>query len=134
MGFAGGETGNTMVSFMGQIGIKMNIVWIDQPTRICTTLIDEATACVTKLVEEALLPMPDEWSVLDEELSLFLAENDLMVVAGAPPPNLPEDIYAKLARRAQEAGVTMLIDARGEVLMQALAYSPVLVNKKNLFG
>ena len=89
---------------------------------------------MTELVEEALLPMPDEWSVLDEELSLFLAENDLMVVAGEPPPNLPEDIYAKLARRAQEAGVTMLIDARGEVLMQALAYSPVLVNKKHLFG
>lgn len=41
--------------------------------------------------------------------------------------NSPEDIYAKLARRAQEAGVTVLIDACGEVLMQALAYSPVLV-------
>jgi len=112
---------------LGQIGIEMDIVWTDQPTRICTTLIDEATACVTELVEEALLPMPDEWSLLDEKLSLFLAESDLMVVAGAPPPNSPEDIYAKLARRAQEVGVTVLIDARGEVLMQALAYLPVLV-------
>ncbi|WP_089724184.1 1-phosphofructokinase family hexose kinase [Candidatus Thiosymbion oneisti] len=125
-GFAGGETGNTMVSFLGEMGIETDIVWTDQPTRICTTLIDRTTACVTELVEEAPLPTPDEWSALDEKLSLLLAESDIMVVAGAPPPGSPEDIYARFARRAQASGVAVLIDARGEALMQALAYLPVL--------
>jgi len=126
-GFAGGETGNAMVSFLSEMGIETDIVWIDQPTRICTTLIDDTTAGVTELVEEAPLPAPDQWSALDEKLSLLLAESDLMVVAGAPPPGSPEDIYAGFAQRAQASGVAMLIDARGEVLMQALACSPVLV-------
>ncbi len=125
-GFAGGATGNTMVSFLGEIGIETDIVWTDQPTRICTTLIDGTTACVTELVEEAPLPAPDEWSALDEKLSLRLAESDMMVVAGAPPPGSAEDIYARFTRRAQASGVAVLIDARGEVLMQALSYLPVL--------
>jgi len=125
-GFAGGETGNRMVSFLEEIGIETDMVWTDQATRICTTLIDETTGCVTELVEEAPLPAPDEWSALDERLSLFLAESDLMVVAGAPPPGSPEDVYAGFARRARESGVAVLIDARGEALLRALAYSPVL--------
>ncbi len=125
-GFAGGETGNTLVSFLGEIGIETDIVWTDRSTRICTTLIDETTACVTELVEEAPLPAPDEWSALDEKLSLLLAESDMMVVAGAPPPGSPEDVYAGFTRRAQESGVAVLIDARGEVLMEALSCSPVL--------
>jgi len=125
-GFAGGETGNAMVSFVEKLGIETDIVWTDQPTRICTTLIDETTGCVTELVEEAPLPAPDEWSVLDEKLALLLAESDLMVVAGAPPPGSPEDLYARFVHRAQASGTAVLIDARGAVLMQALAYSPVL--------
>jgi|GEM_PF-6387276 len=50
-----------------------------------------------------------------------------MVVAGAPPPGSPEDIYARFARKAQAAGAAVLIDARREVLMQALSCSPMLV-------
>jgi len=126
-GFAGGETGRTMVSFLGEIGIETDIVWTDQPTRICTTLIDDTTAWVTELVEEAPLPAPDQWSVLDQKLSLLLPENDLMVVAGAPPPGSPEDVYARFAHRAQASGVAVLIDARGAVLMRALSCSPMLV-------
>jgi len=126
-GFAGGGTGDTMVSFLGGMGIETDIVWTDQPTRICTTLIDETTAWVTELVEEAPLPVPDQWSALDEKLSLLLAESDMMVVAGAPPPGSAEDIYARFARTAQISGVAVLIDARGEVLMRALSYLPVLV-------
>jgi len=125
-GFAGGETGNAMVSFVEKLGIETDIVWTGQPTRICTTLIDETTGCVTELVEEAPLPAPDAWSALDERLSLLLAESDMMVIAGAPPPGSPEDVYAGLARRAQTAGVAVLIDARGAVLMRALACSLVL--------
>jgi len=126
-GFAGGETGNAIVSFLRELGIETDIVWTDQPTRICTTLIDDTTACVTELVEEAPLPAPDEWAALDEKLSLLLAKSELMVVAGAPPPSSPEDVYAGFAQRAQASGVAVLIDTRGKVLMQALSCSPVLV-------
>jgi len=125
-GFSGGETGNTMVSFLKEIRITTNMVRTDQSTRICTTLIDDTTACVTELVEEAPLPTPDEWSALDERLSLLLAESSMMVLAGAPPPGSPEGVYARFVHRAQASEVTVLIDAHSEVLMQALAYSPVL--------
>ncbi len=126
-GFAGGETGNTMVSFLQAIGIETDIVRTDQATRICTTLIDDKTAAVTELVEEAPLPTPGEWSALDEKLSVLLAKTDMMILAGAPPPGSPDDIYARFARRAQQSGAVVLIDARGAALTQALPCTPLLV-------
>lgn len=126
-GFAGGETGDRMVSDLWEMGIETDIVHTSQPTRICTTLIDEQAASVTELVEEAPLPMRDEWSALDERLSVHLANSDTMVVAGAPPPGSPEGVYAGFARKAQEAGAKVLIDARGAPLMEALPCSPLLV-------
>ena len=126
-GFAGGETGNSMVSFMREIGIETDFVWTGQATRICTTLIDEKMASVTELVEEAPLPTPDEWSALDEKLSVLLAKTDMMILAGAPPPGSPDEIYARFARRAHQSGAVVLIDARGVALAQALPCSPLLV-------
>jgi hypothetical protein len=70
---------------------------------------------------------PDEWSALDEKLSSLLGKSDMMVVAGAPPPESPDDIYARLARKAQASGAAVLMDARGEALTRALCYSPLLV-------
>jgi len=130
-GFSGGETGHTIVSFLGEVGIETHIVWTDQATRICTTLIDDSTACVTELVEKAPLPTPDQWSALDEKLALLLPESCMMVVAGEPPPGSPKDIYARFARKAQALEVAVLIDARGETLMQALSRSPMLVKLNN---
>jgi tagatose 6-phosphate kinase len=59
-GFAGGDTGNVMNSFLGHIAIEADFIWTSQATRICTTLIDETTGSVTELVEEAPLPTGDE--------------------------------------------------------------------------
>ena len=126
-GFAGGENGHKMVSFMQKIGIEMDAVWTEQETRICTTLIDEATASVTELVEEAPLPTLDEWTALDDKLLELLAKTKIMILAGAPPPGTPEDIYAKFTHSAQESGAIVLIDAHGKALLEALAYAPLLV-------
>jgi tagatose 6-phosphate kinase len=125
-GFAGGDTGHAMVTFLRDLGLETDMVWTSQATRICTTLIDEATASVTELVEEAQLPSPDEWSALDEKISFLLSKCHMMVLAGAPPPGSPRDIYAKLSQQAQEAGSEVLIDARGEALMDALPCAPLL--------
>jgi tagatose 6-phosphate kinase len=125
-GFAGGDTGSAMVAFLRGLGLETDMVWTGQATRICTTLIDEATGSVTELVEEAPLPTPDEWAALDERISLLLSESDMMVLAGAPPPGSPSDIYARLAREARESGSEVLIDSRGEALMRALPSAPLL--------
>ena len=125
-GLSGGETGSTMVSFLRDSGVETDMVGTSQPTRVCTTLIDEATTCVTELVEEAPLPTPDEWAKLDARLSLLIPKCPLMVLAGAPPPGSPSNVYARFTRRAQEAGASVLLDARGEVLTRALPFSPLL--------
>ncbi|MCG6860435.1 MAG: PfkB family carbohydrate kinase [Chromatiaceae bacterium] len=125
-GFAGGETGNRVISFVEHLGIETDVVWTSEATRICTSLIDEATTSVTELVEEAPLPRPAEWSVLDEKLSLLLAKSDMLVLAGAPPPGSPADVYARFTRMARDSGAGVLIDARGAPLMEALPCAPLL--------
>lgn len=125
-GFAGGDTGKVMNSFLANIGIESDFIWTSQATRVCTTLIDETTGSVTELVEEAPLPTGDEWSSLDRKLRSLLAKSDMMIVAGAPPPGSPEDIYARYAKTARELGSAVLLDARGAPLTEALPHSPCL--------
>jgi fructose-1-phosphate kinase PfkB-like protein len=64
--------------------------------------------------------------LLAEKLRSLLAKSDMMVVAGAPPPGSPDDIYARYAKRAREPGSAVLLDARGVPLTEALPHSPCL--------
>jgi len=68
-----------MVSFLREVGIDSDMVWSNQATRICATLVDETTGSITELVEEAPPPTHDEWSAFDEKLDLLLGSSDLMV-------------------------------------------------------
>ncbi len=54
-----------------------------------------------------------------------------LVASGSLPPGVPDDFYARLARRAEEEGIRCIVDCAGEPLRLAVAQGVYLI-KPNL--
>lgn len=133
-GFVGGETGVLVENYLHRRGITCDFVVGEQPTRICSTVLDEATGVVTELVEEALLPEDKDWRNLDVRLAEMLVRCGMVAISGALPPKAPDYIYANIAQKAVTLGVPLLIDSQRAPLVNTLPYQPLLIklNRREL--
>ncbi len=133
-GFVGGDTGGLVESYLRQRGIVCDFVQGDKPTRICSTVLDEARGLVTELVEEAPLPTAKDWRNFDERLTGSLVNCGMVTINGALPPRAPDYIYANIAQKAVTLGVPLLIDSQKTPLLNTLPYQPLLIklNRREL--
>lgn len=133
-GFLGGDTGQLVEAYLQARNIGCNFVATRQPTRVCSTILDETTGQVTELVEEAALPSPDDWCQFDGKLVALLVECGMVVISGALPPKAPDYIYANIAQKAVTLGVPLLIDSQKTPLMNTLPYQPLMIklNRREL--
>jgi len=127
-GFNGGASGKQLISHMASYGLGTQALTNMEPsTRICTTLIDQLTATVTELVEEA----PDPGSAA---LARFVRDNmrrtqqaSMLVISGTLPPFVADDFYTRFVNEAVRAKVPVLIDSQRAALLNVLGEGPVLV-------
>jgi 1-phosphofructokinase family hexose kinase len=120
----GGFTGDQVAQEFDARGLPA--VWIrtSAATRVCTTLLDEATGRTTELVENV---PPIASSEAQQFLARFreLAEDArLIVITGSFPPGLPDDFVLRLM---DGVSCPTLWDVRGAELQQALSLRPWLV-------
>lgn len=132
LGFSGGDTGTTLTALLQRADMRVEFVATSEPTRTCTTLINEANGVVTELVEEAPCPTPAEWQTFNDKWSALLPRCTLVIAAGALPPGAAQDTYARLAVHTASTGRAFLLDAKGPALEQALAHAPLLVKLNRL--
>ncbi len=128
--FLGGDAGRFVARELEAAGVPHEPVWVDAPTRVCATLVEESGR-VTELVEEGGA-VPGEKADDLERLALEkLREAEALCLIGSLPPGVPEDLYAVLTKAARDAGVPALVDAQKGLLRAALEERPFLV-KPNL--
>ena len=60
-----------------------------------------------------------------------LGKGDVLVLAGSIPVSLPDDIYSRILERLEGKGVTFVVDATGELLLNVLKYHPFLIKPNN---
>lgn len=68
-----------------------------------------------------------------------LTDQDTLVLAGSIPASMPSSIYSDIMERLQEKGVTFVVDATKQLLLNVLRYKPFLIKPNNhelgeLFG
>ena len=133
-GFIGGDSGVLVAGYLKHRGITCDFIESEQPTRICSTVLDEATGAVTELVEEAPLPTQQDWNNFDERLMESLVNSGMVTINGALPPKAPDYIYANIAQKAVTLGVPLLIDSQKTPLLNTLPYQPLLIklNRREL--
>src|ERR687889_378372 len=120
--FLGGDPGRFISRELEAGGVPQEVIWTedDAPTRVCTTLLPD-DGPVTELVEEAHPVSEGDIAALEEAVTRRLREAEFLCLMGSFPPGVPDDFYARLSRTAREAGVRVLVDAKGASLRAALA-------------
>ena len=117
-GFAGGFRGEFLLQDLTREGIAHDFESVARETRLCTTLIDKATAAVTELVEEAPPASGGEWQRLERLIDESLKEGDVKVAvfSGTLAPGAADDFIA--ARIGH--GPRVVVDAKGPELKLAM--------------
>lgn len=127
-GLNGGASGTQVVKHLKSYGIDTrHLTTMRATTRICTTLIDNATGKVTELVEEA--PDPGSGALrrfTNSGLKLIL-DSSMLVICGTLPPFAADDLYLPFAKAARKAGVPLVIDSHRAALLNILVEGPLVV-------
>ena len=135
-GFVAGFTGEELARRLKEDGIAADFV----PVKRGLTRINVKIKAETELDVNANGPKVDDGEIAALMEKLDAAQSgDVVILAGAPPKNLPADIYQQMLRRLHGKGVQFVVDAEGELLRSALPYKPLLIKPNHhelagLFG
>lgn len=124
LGFVAGFTGAGLRQLLQAQGVNTDFVVLpDGSTRINVKLYTPNELAVNapgpEVPEESLEEL---YSKLDA-----LQPGDILVLAGAVPSGMPEDIYQTIMKRLQGKEVKIVVDTTGEGLLAVLPYHPFLV-------
>ncbi|MDD6195242.1 MAG: 1-phosphofructokinase [Lachnospiraceae bacterium] len=60
-----------------------------------------------------------------------LQQGDVLVLAGSIPDVMPADSYKRIMERLQNKGISIVVDATGDLLVNVLSYHPFLIKPNN---
>ena len=126
-GFFGGDRGEQIRLILESKGIILEFVNVASRTRLCTTVIDQATGTHTELVEEGSPLAAADYAALEAIIECQVPRARAVVMSGSIARGGPADLYLRTAQQAREASVLSVVDAQGPPLVLALAARPGLV-------
>lgn len=124
LGFVAGFTGEALESEIKAKGIKTDFIKLSKGmTRINVKL---KTGKETEINGRG--PEIDGTAIklLFEKLDT-LSDGDTLILAGSIPAGMPDDIYEKILKRLKDKGVTFVVDATKDLLLNVLKYNPFLI-------
>ncbi|MBX3441677.1 MAG: 1-phosphofructokinase family hexose kinase [Planctomyces sp.] len=134
LSIAGGATGDQLRRDFTSSGAAARWIRTEAGTRICTTLINQASGETTELVENSPAIRPGE---LDDFRAAFAEEArtaDVIVCSGSLPEGAPRNYYAQLFEAAasdcpalSSSPARVVLDIRGPELLACLPNRPFLV-------
>ena len=128
MGISAGFTGDYMLKRLQEKGIASNFVCLDRGyTRINIKL----NGIVMTMVNGMGPKIPEK--KVDELLERMdiVGAGDTLVLTGSIPNSLPEDMYSQIMKRLGGRGIQFVVDAPGQLLMEALEMHPFLIKPNN---
>lgn len=129
--FNGGHNGDLINTFLTEYGVDSALTPISAETRICTTVLDQASGTVTELVEEAPQPTESEIRSFVHDNVKLVRNSSLLVISGTLPPYADDDFYCHFTSVARCMNIPVVIDSHKGALLSVLPDKP-LVAKLNL--
>jgi tagatose 6-phosphate kinase len=120
----GGRTGQQIRDNFAERGISARWISTSASTRVCTTILDEATGETTELVENSA---PLSEAELEAYADAFAEETlaaGIVVLSGSLPQGAPKNYFRCLLERTPAKAI---LDVRGRELIECLPLRPFLV-------
>ncbi len=124
LGFVAGFTGKEIERRVEEMGIQSDFIQIDEGiSRINVKLKSIDGTEINGMGPEI---SPEKVEELMKKLDQ-LKEGDVLVLAGSIPASMPDDIYSRILERTAGKGITAVVDATKELLLNVLQYQPFLI-------
>lgn len=136
LGFIAGFTGEEIRRQVAQIGIRAQFIAI--PDGISRINLKLRSIDGTEINGMGPTIGQAQLDALYEKLDT-LTDKDTLVLAGSIPASMPTSIYSDIMAKLYTKGVTFVVDATKQLLLNVLRYKPFLIKPNNhelgeLFG
>ena len=126
-GFAGGVGADFIVTQLKRGGMTPSFVKIAEESRLCINIVDTTTRTQTQVDEAGPLVTPSEVDALMRRWPSLLERASLAVISGSAPRGAPFSLYHDLIEQAHAHKVPVILDARDEMLANAIAARPQVI-------
>lgn len=128
LGFIAGFTGEEIRDQLEDMGICSDFIKLDQGL----SRINVKLKSIDGTEINGAGPVIDRQALdrLFEKLDT-LQEGDTLILAGSIPASMPDSIYSDIMKRLYGKGITFVVDATKDLLMNVLKYHPFLIKPNN---
>lgn len=127
MGFVGGHNGELFRSLIREPGIRPAFTQVQEETRCCVNVRDQATNHSTEFLEPGRPVSEAEAGQFLQQFSQELSGADVVILSGSMPAGLPTDFYGRLVKLASEQDKPVIVDTSGAALEAVLPFGPSLI-------
>ncbi len=128
MGIAGGHRGMILAEDIRKEGITTDFIHTANETRTNVSLIDTVNNTLTEINESGKTVDQEDLDMFLENYKKILNDTRLVVIAGAIPPKVPNNIYGELVRLANEKNVKTIVHASPKFLEYAIEAEAFMIN------
>lgn len=126
MGFLGGSAGKNIEQILTSLNVSHDFIWVEGETRT-NTKVCATVGGVTELNEPGPYIQKEDIELLIGKILAHTDRHTLVVLAGSIPAGVDTDIYSVITKKVHEKGGTVLVDADGDLLKNALTASPDII-------
>ncbi len=125
-GFLGGKAGEMIEGVLKEWQIPTDFVYVEGETRTNLKVVEKSGE-VTELNEPGPVVTEAELEQLLQKLEGYAGEDTLFVLAGSVPKGCPKTIYGEIPKRVHKKGARVLMDADGDLFVNALEAHPDMI-------
>jgi len=127
----GGDYGQRFIGLAEKNQLNIYAIWNSKETRGTYTLIDAEQGNICDIAEFGGEADPGTTEALMDAFGSEIQKHNVAILSGSLLPNLPVDLYKRMAILAGGASIPIIIDATGEALLAATRV-PVFILKASL--
>ncbi len=127
MAWLGGGSGKMIADGLEKLGIKTEIIWVEEETRTSTQILEESGSWYVKVNEPGPVISAEAIAQLMQQVDEYARKGDIWVLSGSLPPDVPLDFYAALIVRLKNRGVKVFLDSSDEALKHGVESAPFLL-------
>lgn len=128
LGFVAGFTGLQIIRELESRGISADFIPIEEGMSRINVKLKSIDGTEINGLGPAI--SPERVDQLMDRLDM-LGEGDTLFLAGSIPSSMPDDIYRTIMKRLEGRGITIVVDATKDLLVNVLSYHPFLIKPNN---